>query len=525
MPERGGRTAAEPPRSGARPRRAPRPAGVASLLVALDPSARDPLHRQIYHAVRDAIVGGRLEPNDRIPSTRVLAADLGVSRNTVLLAITQLAAEGYLRGRPGAGTRVAAQLPDDLLHVGARGEPVAPRAAGATGPPPAGPASARPVMGRRGEQTASLSDGIPRVGLAPRPFRPGTPALDRFPVDLWARLAARRYQRVSLEFLDHGEAFGYRPLREAIAAYVGASRGVRCDPAQVLITSGAQQALTLAAQVLLDSGDVAWMEDPGYLGMRGVLTIAGARVIPVPVDADGLDVAAGVRAAPAARLVYTTPSHQFPLGVTMSHARRRALLEWAREANAGVVEDDYESEYRFAGPPLPALQGLDPDGRVLYVGTFSKTIFPSLRIGYLVVPHALIDAFARARAFAAGSASPLEQAVLADFIIDGHFARHVRRMRTLYAARQASLVSLAERELRGRILLCPAAAGLHLLGALPPGRSDAAASSALAARGVEAPPLSLYYLGPSPPDGALLLGYAPLDDVARRMAVVAGREE
>ncbi|GJG89531.1 GntR family transcriptional regulator [Gemmatimonadetes bacterium T265] len=483
-------------------------------MIAVDPAAREPLHRQIYSAVRDLIVVGRLRPNDRVPSTRALAADLGVSRNTVLLAMTQLTSEGYLRGRPGAGTRVAPQLPDALLRVDARREPLGTR-------PTAG---SRPVIARRGARTALLSDGMPRLGLAPRPFRHGTPALDRFPVDLWARLAARRYQRVPLEFLDHGEAFGHRPLREAVAVYVGAARGVRCEPGQVLITSGAQQALALAVQVLLDPGDTAWMEDPGYLGMRGVLTIAGARIAPVPVDAEGLDVAAGMRIAPDARLVYTTPSHQFPLGATMSHVRRRALLQWARGANAWIVEDDYESEYRFAGHPLPALHGLDPDGRVLYVGTFSKTVFPSLRIGYLIVPHDLTDAFARARAFAAGSASPLEQAVLADFIIEGHFARHVRRMRTLYAARQAALVALAERELRGRITLRPAAAGLHLLGWLPPGRSDAAVSSALAARGVEAPPLSMYHVGPRAADGALLLGYASLDDVALRQGVDVLRE-
>ncbi len=479
------------------------------MSVTLDRSAREPLHRQIYGAVRDAVVAGRLRPHDRVPSTRALAADLGVSRNTVLLAVTQLAAEGYLRGRPGAGTRVAPQPPDDLVRAEAPSDPLGARPEEA----------ARPAIARRGARTALLSDGMPRLGLAPRPFRHGTPALDRFPVDLWARLAARRAQRVSLEFLDHGEAFGYRPLREAIAAYVGTARGVHCDPAQVLVTSGAQQALTLAAQVLLDPGDAAWMEDPGYLGMRGVLTIAGARVVPVPVDAEGLDVAEGVRIAPRARLVYTTPSHQFPLGVVMSRARRDALLRWARAAGAWIVEDDYESEYRFAGHPLPALHGLDPDGRVLYVGTFSKTVFPSLRIGYLIVPRDLIEPFARARAFAAGSASPLEQAVLADFIIDGHFARHVRRMRTLYAARQAALVALAERELRGRVTLRPAAAGLHLLGWLPAGRSDAAVSAALAARGVEAPPLSMYHVAPRAADGALLLGYAPLDEVALRQGV------
>ncbi|MBO0816719.1 MAG: PLP-dependent aminotransferase family protein, partial [Actinobacteria bacterium] len=315
-----------------------------------------------------------------------------------------------------------------------------------------------------------------------------------------------RARRSADSLLRYQHPAGYVPLREAIAAYVGLARGVRCTPEQVLVVAGAQAGLSLAARLLLDPGDEAWLEDPGYYGARGAIIAAGAVPVPVPVDGSGLDLAAGQRRAPRARIAYVTPSHQFPLGVTMSLPRRLALLEWAREADAYVVEDDYDSEYRYQGDPLPSLQGLDPGGRVVYVGSFSKVLFPALRVGYVIVPGELADAFAAGHRFAAIHVPSLEQAALTDFISDGHLARHIRRMRALYAAREAALAEAIERELGGMLSVTPPHAGLHLIGWLPDGTSDELAAARAAAHGVDAQPLSAHALRPGRP--GLLLGHA-----------------
>jgi len=307
--------------------------------------------------------------------------------------------------------------------------------------------------------------------------------------------------------LGYGEPAGHRPLRQAIAAYLGAARAVRCSWEQIVVVSGSQQALDLAARVLLDPGDEAWVEDPGYAGARAALAGSGARVVPVQVDEEGLDVAAGETAAPGARLACVTPSHQYPSGVTMSLERRLALLEWADRAGAWVVEDDYDSEYRYSGRPLEALQGLDPSGDVVYVGTFSKVLSPGLRLGYLLAPPDLTGAFVAAREFTDRHPPQVEQAVLADFMAEGHFGRHVRRMRSLYAERRAALLESAERELAGLLDVVPAEAGMHLVGLLPEGEDDREASRRAAAAGVEAPPLSAFSQAPSRA-GGLVLGYA-----------------
>jgi GntR family transcriptional regulator/MocR family aminotransferase len=315
------------------------------------------LHRQIYAEVREAVLAGRLAAGARLPSTRTLAEELGVSRNTVLTAFDQLLAEGYLEGKVGSGTYVA--------RIG--------RGVAAMKKP------ARSVLSRRGEMIAGLRVTPARPHTAPRPFRPGQPDAGAFPVKIWARLAARQWRCGVRERLAYGESAGYRPLREAIAWYVGAARAARCDPEQVVIVSGAQQGLDLAARLLLDPGDAVWMEDPGYLGARGAFLAAGAKALATPVDLEGLD-PAQAQAGGAVRLAYVTPSHQFPTGVTMSLRRRLALLEWARRASAWILEDDYYSEYRYAGRPIPCMQGLDKANRVVYVGSFSKTLFPSLRL-------------------------------------------------------------------------------------------------------------------------------------------------
>jgi len=470
------------------------------LALSLDPRSATPLHRQLYEGIRDAVLTGRLSAGARLPSTRALAADLDISRNTVAGAFDQLLAEGYIEGRPGAGTFVARELPDELLRVS---------------PAVRGPSRTRmpaPRLSARGRMLAATPVApAAREGAAPCAFRPGIPALDEFPRDLWSRIAARQYRQSRFDIFSYGNPAGHPPLRRAIAEYLRAARGVNCSWEQVIVTSGSQQALDLAARVLLDPGETAWVEDPGYFGARGAWTAAGIRCVPVAVDAEGLSITQGEQLAPQARMTYVSPSHQYPLGVTMSLARRMALLAWARRHEAWIAEDDYDSEFRYAGRPLAALQGLDTAGRVIYIGTFSKVLFPALRLGYMVVPSGAVDAFAGARALADRHPPGPSQALVAEFISAGHFARHIRRMRTLYAERQSALLAAAQREWRGLMEVEPADAGMHLMAWLPRMSNDRDVSNRAAAAGIVAPPLSAYchHAGVAPP--ALLLGYAALN--------------
>jgi GntR family transcriptional regulator / MocR family aminotransferase len=504
------------------PKKRARVAGGGLLLVPLDPAAPLPLHRQIYEGLRAAIVSGRLAAGARIPSSRVLAADLGVARNTVVLAFEQLRAEGYLAGRRGGGTRVRGEVPDALVSVAvSRPAPGAARAPRAS-PVPRVRSVPAPVLPERWVSVmASVGPWARTGGRAPVPFAIGLPAIDAFPTALWARLTARQW-RTNAVPLGYANASGDRALREAVASYLATARAARVTPDQVVIVNGAQQALDLAARVIVDPGDAVWMEDPGYPLARAAFVAAGARVVSVPVDADGLDVNAGIRAAPHARLVYVTPSHQFPLGSVMSSSRRLALLRWARRTGAWILEDDYDSEFRYATRPLACLQGLDAESegssRVLYVGTFSKTLAPALRLGYLVVPDPLIDAFQTARLVASGHSPTVDQAVLADFIGDGHYVRHVRRVRALCAERQHTLLAAASVELEGLLAVAPDPAGLHVVGRLRAGITDVAASAAARAAGVDAAPLSYFAVEAAPAD-ALLLGYAAFDDRAIRRGV------
>ena len=480
-----------------------------AVMVPLDRSCGAPLHRQLYKGLREGILAGRFPAGARLPSTRGLAGELAVSRNTVTSAFSQLLAEGYLEGRVGSGTYVAGALPDEML--------TARRGARDAGSREEAMPSAGRRLSRRGELLAATRTVTVRDRGRPRAFRPCVPALEEFPRREWRQISARRWRRPPGGTLGYGDPAGYRPLREAIAGYLGAARAARCSPEQVVVVSGSQQALDLAARVLLDPGDAVWVEDPGYAGARAALVGSGARLVPVPVDGDGLDVSAGIEREAGARLAYVTPSHQYPLGPTMGLGRRLELLRWASRAGAWVVEDDYDGEYRYAGRPLEALQGLDAEGRVVYVGTFSKVLFPALRLGYLVVPPDLVDAFVAARELSDRHSPVIEQATLADFIAEGHFARHVRRMRTLYAARQEALVDAAKGELAGLLDVGPAEAGMHLVGLLPGGSDDFEASRKAASYGVEAPPVSAYALRGTPYPGSphrpgLLLGYAAVTE-------------
>jgi GntR family transcriptional regulator / MocR family aminotransferase len=472
----------------------PRTAGALPMLIRLDPEDRQPLNEQLYQGLRAIILERKLPPGTRLPSTRAFAMDLAVSRNTVLNAFDRLAAEGYLQARAGGGTRVSTTLPDDLLRV--RAPAVRSRK----------PTPRRPS--RRGAMAAAIRVRVRRPEGA-RAFRLGAGALVDFPVEVWGRLARRRWSRSGLRSLDYGDIAGYTPLREAIAAYLQTSRGVRCDPSQVLVVHGSQQALDLATRVLLDPGDFVWMEDPGYDAARGAFLAGGARLVDVPVDDEGLNVATGIRCSHNARLAYVTPSHQFPLGVTMSLARRIELLRWASASTAWILEDDYDSEFRYASRPLAALQGLDAEASVIYTGTFSKVLFPALRLGYLVAPPALVHAFVKVRLLTDVHSPTFMQAVLADFIADGHFERHIRRMRVLYRERQEALLAASRRELAGQLDVRPADGGMHLVGWLPERVDDREASRHAAAEGLEAMALS-FFSSSRPRPGALLLGYAGL---------------
>jgi GntR family transcriptional regulator / MocR family aminotransferase len=468
---------------------------VSLLAVPLDASSPTPLFRQLYDGLRGSILSGSLKPGGRLPASRTLARELGVSRNTIMTAYDQLLAEGYLEGITGSGTYVTQILPEKTLLVG-QGQP---RGSDVAGRP------ARPS--KRGEILAKTPAWVVRGSADPKPFRPGVPAMDNLPLEAWAALASRHWRLSTGDILGYGEPAGYRPLREAIADHLQTSRGVVCEADQVIIVAGAQQAIDLATRLLLDPGDSAWIEDPGFVGARGALIGAGARLISVPVDADGMNVSEGVARCPNARLAYVTPSHQYPLGMVMKLARRLELLSWAKRAEAWVLEDDYDSEFRYKGRPLASLQGLDRQGRVVYMGTFSKVLFPALRLGYIVVPSGLVDAFTSALSLVSGPAPTHPQAVLADFFAEGHFHRHLRRMRALYAERHEILVQETKAELGGLLEVIPSETGLQVMGWLREGIDDQAASRWAESAGVVAPPLSAYRLEPSLRSG-LLLGYA-----------------
>jgi len=498
------------------PNKRPGPVSPVVHLV-VDPSADVPLYRQVYEGLREAMLSGRLARGARLPSTRALAADLGVARNTVLQAFDQLRSEGYLQGRRGGGTRARQVIPDSLLTVG-KGTRTGRATTRASAPSAARARNAAPRISSRGRALAETGALLIRHPGPHAPFELGVPAADAFPIRLWGKLSARRWRRgdVNLGELDPA---GEEALRAAIAAYLGGARGVRCHADQVLVLNGAQQALHLVAQVLLDPGDSVWIEEPGYVGARVAFLSAGARLAAAPVDDDGLDVEAGVRLAPNARLAYVTPSHQFPLGVVMSAARRLALLAWARATGAWILEDDYDSEFRYTGRPLPSLQGLEAEQRdgaslahVLYVGTFSKTLVSGLRLGYMVVPDDLVDVFRAARSTVDRHTPTAYQHVLADFIGEGHYYRHIRHVRNLCAERQAALVEGVQARLAGLLDIAPDPAGLHLLARLAPGIDDVQALEAAMERGVRSWALSRFYIRNAPIRGGLALGYGGFDE-------------
>jgi GntR family transcriptional regulator/MocR family aminotransferase len=465
-----------------------------TLDITLDTAEANPLFLQIAARVRSAITAGHLLPGTRLPSSRALAAQLAIARGTVDAAYALLSGEGAVETRRSAGTIVAGQ-PGRRIEVAEQTPLMFPAA------PPAGP-------------------------VGPRPFQMGLPALDVFPRKLWSNLTVQAVRAIQPADLADVDPAGTLELRQAVAAYLGVARGIRCTPEHVLITGGYQGALALVRSVLIRPGDPVWMEDPGYHMTRLALETAGARVVPVRVDGEGLRVTAGVNAAPKAKLAVVTPTHQCPTGVALSLPRRMALLAWAASAEAWILEDDYDSEFRYVGRPLPSLKSLDRGQRVLYAGSFSKVLFPALRLGYLVVPPELNVAFLRASRVLTFGQPMLGQKVTAAFMRNGHFARHVRRMRILYAERRRCLALALESAFADRVSLELASGGMHLLARFPGAADDSVLAKRAAQAGLVTTALSTLTMAHDAGQG-LLLGFtnvAPGDAEAlvSRLAVAIG---
>ncbi len=462
----------------------------------------------LYTELRAAILDGRLKPGSRMPSTRSLSKQYSLARGTATAAFDSLKSEGYIEARVGAGSYVTTRVPDDSMATHAiSGDVIAePSKAG---------------LARRGREVSCGVSLLPASHSVGKAFRSYEPAIDLFPVNLWSRLAGRVLRRAPRSLYGQGDVRGYLPLRRAIAEYVGAARGVRCDARQIIVTSGTQQSLDIVARMLLDPGDTVWMEDPGYPGALLVLRAAGAQVVPIPVDQDGLIVEEGRRQQPHARLAYVTPANQFPLGVTMSQRRRLELLDWAAEQNAWIVEDEYDAEYRYFGPPVPSLQSVDRSGCVIYAGTFTKMLFNSLRLGFLVVPERIVEAFAAARAVFNRHPPTLDQAILTDFILDGHFGHHVRRMRQMYARRKVILCEASRERLGGGLDVVEVDSGMRTLAWIRTGQNDAELANRARALGLEVAALSDFTILHSHP-AALILGFAgcPAAELKRGVEVL-----
>jgi GntR family transcriptional regulator / MocR family aminotransferase len=455
----------------------------------LDRRAPKPFYQQIYDAYRTSIVHMILRPRQFVPSTRELARHLGVSRLPVLNAYAQLLAEGYLESRTGAGTFIAASLP---------GRPM--------------PGDSTAIISdpkRERRPVAACASALPRYERPSwaeclGPFQVGQPALQDFPLQTWSKLVARYSRRMNVSELQYGNPMGLEELREVIASYLRTARAVRCEPQQIMIVSGSQQALDISTRVLLDSGSPVWIEEPGYWLVHHILKGAGCRIIAVPVDVEGLNVAAGVKLCRKARAAFVAPSHQYPLGVTMSATRRFQILEWAETSGAWIIEDDYDSEYRFDSMPIASLQGLDANSRVIYVGTFSKLLFPSIRLGYIVIPPDLVERFAAVRQAVDLCPPQANQKVLAYFIREGHLSRHVRKMRRVYDERRRVLVEALRSEIGDLCEIVGAEAGMHLTILLGDGLRDTKIAAQAAQRKLWLSALSLSYTGSSPRQGFVL---------------------
>jgi GntR family transcriptional regulator/MocR family aminotransferase len=472
-----------------------------SPAISIDRNAGTPLYRQVYDGYRSAILEGRLRAGERIPSTRTLALELGLSRLPILNAYAQLLAEGYFESRFGAGTVISRSLPDHMM-VSESGN----------GRPPSVSPKPRPLSARS-SLLGSVESGPWQRGWGA--FGVSQVAFDHFPLPVWNGLVTRHCRQAQAKSFDYGSPMGSESLREEVARYLRTARAVRAEAQQIMIVSGSQQALQIAACVLLDARSTVWMEEPGYRFAHKVFASNNCQVVPVPVDEEGLNVAIGIKRCPEARLAMVSPSHQYPLGVTMSASRRLQLLDWAESSGSWVIEDDYDSEYRYETMPIASLQGLDVNSRVIYIGTFSKVLFPSLRLGYVVIPPDLVERFIAAR-LALDIAPPgFFQAVLADFIHEGHFSRHIRRMRILYNERRRALLESIRSEFEDRADVIGGQAGMHLSVCLK-GISDCTVATRAARQNLWLVPLSSSYLATAPRQGFVLgFGSTAVEDIPR----------
>ena len=483
-------------------------------LIQLEVPGTIPLYEQLYRGLREYILSGRLAGGTRLASTRVLATHWNVSRFTVVNAMERLLAEGYLIARRGSGTAVVDTLPESTMRATRRVFAQAKGAVTASG--------SVAGLSSRGAAVSALVITGPRTARGePRPFHPRRTPLDVFPVKTWSRIVRRQWAASGHDRLDYGDPAGLPALREAIAAHISITRAVRCTAREIVITSGSQQAFDILFRLLLDPGDQAWMEEPGYLDVRASLVSAGATIVPVPVDGCGIDVAGAIRSAPRARVAVVSPSHQYPTGATLGGARRTALLEWARSSGAWIVEDDYDSYFRYSGRPMSALQGIDRDSAesqrarpsVVYVGTFSKTMFPSLRLGFCVVPEALIAPVVNAKAVADRNSPFVDQASLAEFMTNGHYDQHLRRVRMACQERYEALRHSCAAHIP-ELSLAPVSAGTHVVARLRAtahsrrmsGAFALELAAAAAADDLVVFPLSRYCQGPCD-DTALVLGF------------------
>jgi GntR family transcriptional regulator/MocR family aminotransferase len=487
----------------------PTPPGTVDLpdfvMRQFDRSSSEHDHRQLYRILQSGIRESLLPAGLRLQPSRVLAQALGLARNTVVHVYEQLALEGFVQARVGRGTFVAEVGSRMLMPQASRRPAQAPRASA--------------TLSRRGSQLLDAA-GVSRLQWGA--FTPGVPEVRMFPVQIWNRLHARLWRGMTPQQLSYASGPGDASLRGAIAEHLRSTRGVVCEPEQIVITSGTQQSLHLIAQLLADPGDAVWLEDPGYWGARSVFRAMGLKLVAVRIDAQGLSPDAAQWREPP-RAIFVSPSHQYPLGAVMSHGRRRQLLDYAAQHGVWVVEDDYDSEFRYGARPLPALQGLDEHGRVIYLGTFSKTLFPALRLAYLVLPTDIAERFAQALNELYREGQTPQQRVLARFMAEGHYSSHIRRMRLIYSARHDVLLDAIDRHFGKHLPVIGGDAGLHLVLGLPPRIDDVKAMQRVARSGITTRPLSMYSMRQAQRPRGLLLGYGAVreDEIAANFARLA----
>ncbi len=489
-----------------------RSGGALLLSLHIDRESGRLVTSQVFTAIREMILSGGLNAGERLPASRTLAKDLGISRTTVIEVFERLAAEGLIESRTGAGTFVSDALKDNRPAM--------------TSPPP-GSENLPHSKPRLSQSITKASEMFyERLPHEPRAFTTAMPAFDAFPLALWSRQMSKHWRDQRNIVMGYSDPHGYVPLRRAIASHLRANRGIACETEQIFVVGGAQQAFYLIGSLLLDPNDKVWFENPGAIGARNSLIACGANLIPVPVDDQGLMVEEGQRLAPDFRLAFVTPAHQQPLGSTMSLERRFALLKAAEGADALIIEDDYDGEFCYGGHPQPTLKSVDSTGRVIYVGTFSKTLFPALRLGYFVSPPALVDVFNQVtNAFLQGVPSS-NQAVVASFMEEGHFAAHIRRMRKIYAERHQVLCDAARDHLSGLLEIVPTDTGLHTIGLLSPDLSETGAATAAEERGITVTPIERFSIAPTHNNG-LVLGFSgikPPDIIAGVLTLASALE-